>query len=228
MAETFATPKNTARTSFQLIPDAKQPGDRYVALPDKKEDGWVVAHARQSILAKPQALYDLWSDTASFPAWQERVVSVTPIAGSEKKTHWVMGNPEEADGKRIEFDSEIVEDVPASKIAWRSIAGDIEQSGEVHFAERRDGRGTLVTLIQRFKIGVIANAAASVAQRGPKQTVIEDLRHFKELAETGEIPSVKGQPHGPRGISGGIKEWMYGETNPTPAGTSLAPAEATE
>jgi hypothetical protein len=50
--------------------------------------------------------------------------------------------------------------------------------------------------------------------------VKENLRHFKELAETGEIPSVKGQPHGPRGVIGGIKEWMYGETNPTPPGTS--------
>jgi hypothetical protein len=73
-------------------------------------------------------------------------------------------------------------------------------------------------------MAALANAAASTAKRGPKQTVIEDLRHFKELAETGEIPTVKGQPHGPRGLTGGIKEWMYGETNPTPPGTGQAPA----
>ena len=84
------------------------------------------------------------------------------------------------------------------------------------------GRGTRVTLIQAVKmpLGIIGNAVASVVERGPKQTVIENLRHFKQLVETGEIPSVEGQPHGPRGIVGGIKKWMYGETNPTPPGTS--------
>jgi hypothetical protein len=72
----------------------------------------------------------------------------------------------------------------------------------------------------RDSLGALGNALAGVAKRSPRQTVIEDLRHFKQIVETGEIPSVKGQPHGPRGISGGIKEWMYGEINPTPPGSS--------
>ncbi len=218
MSTTVEAPVNTARQSFTPLPDAKQMGDHYVKLPDEHKDGWLRAHARQTILVEPQALYELWSDVTSFPLWQEHVVSVTPTTGQQ--THWVMGNPEDADGKRIEFDSEITEDIPGQKIAWKSIGGDVEQMGEVQFAARRDGRGTVVTLIQSFKVGILGNAAASTAKRGPKQTVIEDLRHFKELAETGEIPSVKNQAHGPRGISGGIKEWMYGETNPTPPGTS--------
>jgi hypothetical protein len=79
----------------------------------------------------------------------------------------------------------------------------------------------LVTLQQEFKVpgGSLGNAAAAAAKRSPAQTIKENLRHFKQLAETGEIPSVKGQPHGPRGVVGGIKEWMYGETRPTPPGT---------
>ena len=219
MAQDVPTPVNTARQSFTPLPDAKQRGEEYVALPNEHKDGWVHAHARQSILVEPMALYKLWSDVTKFPLWQEHVVSVTP---SGKQSHWVMGNPEDEDGKRIEFDSEITEDVPGSKIAWKSIAGDIEQQGEVHFAARKDGRGTVVTLLQQMKIGAIANAAAATAKRGPVQTVTENLRHFKQLAEAGEIPSVKGQPHGTRGITGGIKEWMLGETNPTPPGTSEA------
>lgn len=222
MAQKFAKPVNTARQSFTLLPDARQPGEHYVAIPQKAEDGWVHAHARQTILVEPKVLYELWSDVASFPLWQEHVVSVTPTAA--KQTHWVMGDPEDEKGTRVEFDSEIVEDIPGEKIAWKSIAGDVEQSGAVEFHTRRDGRGTLVTLTQHLKIGAITNAVASTVERGPKQTVIENLRHFKELAETGEIPSVKGQPHGPRGISGSVKKWMYGETNPTPPGTGQAPA----
>lgn len=218
MATSVTAPINTARTFFTPIPDAKQHGDHYKPLPNESKEGWVHAHARQTILAAPDALYSLWSDVTHIPRWQEYVVSVTPV--SEKVSHWVMGNPEEPEGKRIEFDSEIVEDIPGGLISWRSISGDVEQSGEVTFLRREDDRGTLVTLVQHFKIGVIANAAAAVAKRSPSQTVIENLRHFKELAETGEIPSVEGQPHGPRGLSGGIKAWMYGENNPTPPGTS--------
>lgn len=206
--------------SVRTFPMAAQEGSHYVALPNKTEDGVVTAHAVQTILVEAQALYELWSDVASIPLWQEHVVSVTPMSGG-RMSHWVMGNPEERDGKRIEFDSELVEGIPAKKIAWRSVTEGVDQSGQVSFEQSSVGRGTVVTLIQRVKVpgGVLGNAAASIAKRGPKQTVIEDLRHFKEMAEAGEIPSVKGQPHGPRGLSGGIKEWMYGETNPTPPGT---------
>ena len=222
MGEQTQKPTNTAATSFTPIPDAKQRGDHYVALPNEQKDGWLHAHARQSILVEPRALYAMWSDVTKFPLWQEHVVSVTPTGGAGSKTsHWVMGNPDDENGKRLEFDSEIVEDVPGSKLAWKSIGGDVEQHGEVSFATRRDGRGTVVTLIQHFRIGALANAAASTAERGPKQTVINNLLHFKQMAETGEIPSVEGQPHGPRGLSGGIKAWMYGETNPTPPGSSV-------
>ena len=218
MAEEVQKPINTAPSSFAPLPDARQPGNHYVPLPKGSKDGFTHAHARQTILVEPQALYQLWSDITLFPLWQEHVVSVTPTG--PKQSHWVMGNPEDEDGKRVEFDSEITEDIPGSKIVWRSIAGDVHQGGEVTFEARQDGRGTLVTLVQYVKVGAVASALGSVAKRGPAQTVIEDLRHFKQLAETGEIPSVKGQPHGPRGASGGIKEWMYGETNPTPPGTS--------
>ncbi len=213
-------PINTAPTHFTPLPDARQPGDHYIPLPDGSDDGWTSAHARQTILVEPQALYELWSDATKFPLWQEHVVSVTP--GADNTSHWVMGDPGDPDGKRIEFDSRIVEDVPGEKLAWETISGDLEQKGVVEFKARRDGRGTVVTLIQRFKVSGFANAVAGVAKRSPKQTVVEDLRHFKQLAEAGEIPSVKGQPHGPRGLSGGLKEWMYGETNPVPPGTSVA------
>ena len=179
-----------------------------------------MAHAVQTIQASPEALYSLWRDITLFPRWQEHVVSVT--ATGPTSSHWVMGNPEDPDGKRVAFDSEIIEDIPGMKIAWKSISDEVDLSGSVTFVEAPSGRGTVVTLIQIVKVplGTFGNALAAAAKRSPRQTVIEDLRHFKQLAETGEIPSVKGQPHGPRGMSGEIKEWMYGETNPTPPGTS--------
>ena len=195
-------------------------GGHYAPLPDKKEDGYVTAHAVQTILADPQGLYSLWRDVESTPLWQEYVVSVKDLGNG--RSRWIMGDPEEKEGKRVEFDSVIDEDVPGQKLAWRSVTEGVDQSGVVTFEAAENGRGTRVLLVQKSKVpgGALGNAAAAVAKRSPKQIVIEDLRHFKELAEAGEIPSVEGQPHGPRGLTGSVKRWMFGENNPTPPGTS--------
>jgi hypothetical protein len=67
-------------------------------------------------------------------------------------------------------------------------------------------------------MGKLANAWETIVGRNPKQAVIENLRHFMALAETGEIPQTQGQPHGPRGTIAGIKESVYGEKIATPPG----------
>ena len=197
-------------------------GSTFVPPPEKDEQGRLFASTVQTIQASPEELYRLWSDISYFPRWQEHVVSVTQTGPG--LSHWVMGNPEKADGKRIEFDSRIIENLPGQKLAWESISEEVDLSGSVTFVEDPSGRGTLVPLTQAFKVplDLFGNALAAAVKRSPRQTVIEDLRHFKQLAEAGEIPSVKGQPHGPRGVTGELKEWMYGESNPTPPGTSEA------
>ena len=197
-----------------------QAGEHYAPLINQTKEGHVHSHALQTVLADQEALYALWKDIPSIPLWQEHVVSCTPV--SETVSHWVMGNPDDPKGKRIEFDSQITEDVPGRRLAWQSITDGVDQAGSVTFAPHPTGRGTTVLLQQVIKMpgGFLGNVVASVAERGPKQTVIENLRHFKEMAEAGEIPSVTGQPHGPRGISGDTKKGMYGETNPKPPGTS--------
>ena len=68
-------------------------------------------------------------------------------------------------------------------------------------------------------MGKLASAWEALTGRNPKQAIIENRRHFKALAETGEIPRIQGQPHGPRGTSGKAKKSLYGETIATPAGT---------
>ncbi len=205
---------------MEPIKEKSLAGKMYAPLPEGIDDGRVTAHAVQTINAGAEELYKVWSDVTGFSRWQEFVVSVTPTG--EKTSHWVMGNPDDEDGKRFEFDSVITEDIVGEKIAWRSVSPEVEQHGSVTFQQAASGRGTLVTLIQTIKIpaGRVGNAIASIVARGPAQTVKENLRHFKEMAEAGEIPSVAGQPHGPRGMSGGIKKWMYGESNPTPPGSS--------
>jgi hypothetical protein len=64
----------------------------------------------------------------------------------------------------------------------------------------------------------LASTWETLTGRNPKQAIIENLRHFKALAETGEIPRIQGQPHGPRGTGAKVKKSLYGETIATPTG----------
>jgi uncharacterized membrane protein len=161
-------------------------------------------------------LYDLWRDIAKAPLWQEQVAEVR-VTGP-KTSHWVMMTGDDPD-KRLEWDSEILNDEPGKRIAWRSIYGDSNNAGEVIFETAPGERGIIVTVLQEFRMGKLASAWETLAGRNPKQSIIENLRHFKALAEAGEIPRIQGQPHGPRGTSGKAKRSLYGETIETPAGT---------
>jgi len=69
-------------------------------------------------------------------------------------------------------------------------------------------------------MGKLSSAWETLVGRNPKQAVIDNLRHFKALVETGEIPKTQGQPHGDRGVGGKMKAAIYGETVPTPSGSN--------
>ena len=58
----------------------------------------------------------------------------------------------------IEWDSEILKDEPGRRIAWRSIGGESDNAGEVIFEPAPGGRGTMVTVLQEFRMGKLASA----------------------------------------------------------------------
>jgi uncharacterized membrane protein len=187
---------------------------RYLPPPaDKDGKLWV----RTSSLIQGQAdeLYALWRNLELIPLWQEEILSV--VTTGEFTSHWVMRSSE----KTIEWDSEILADEPGKRIAWRSFAGESHNAGEVIFEHATGDRGTLVTVLQEFTMGKLTSLWETFTGRNPKQAVIENLRHFKAYAETGEIPRIQGQPHGPRGTVGGMKESTYGEKIPTPPSSTL-------
>ncbi len=213
-------PQIVDQTQLPAFPAGQGKGAHFRPLPQDVEDGKVRAHTLQTINADRQTLYKLWRDVTNAPKFQEYVVSVTPV--SPTRSTWTFGDPEDTDGKRFSYDTEVYEDIPGEKIAWRSVDTSFEEHGEVHFSDAPNGRGTIVTLLENMSApgGRLSIAAAALTRRTPRQIVIEDLRHFKELAESGEIPSVVGNSHGPRGFSGSLKLRLYGENNPTPPGTS--------
>ncbi len=178
-----------------------------------REDG-VHARATATINASAADLYTFWRDVEKAPLWQEGVQSVVSLGGG--RSRWVMQGPFHTS---LEWVSEIVEEEAARRIVWQTVSGDIGQRGEVMFSPAPVDRGTIVVLTQTFYLpgGKMANAAAGVLARSPRQMVVENLRHFKQLVEAGEIPTTENQPTGVRGVSGKVKEFVYGETNPPPS-----------
>ncbi|MGI4829375.1 MAG: SRPBCC family protein [Janthinobacterium lividum] len=208
-------------TNLPVFPAGAGKGAHFIPLPQDVKGGKVRAHTLQTINADRQTLYKMWRDVTSAPKFQEYVVSVEPKSAT--RSTWTFGDPEDPTAKRVSYDTEVYEDIPGEKIAWRSVDTSFEENGEVLFEDAPGGRGTRVTLIEDIEVpgGRLAIAAAALTKRTPRQIVIEDLRHFKELTESGEIPTVVDNPHGPRGFSGSIKARLYGENNPTPPGSSV-------
>jgi uncharacterized membrane protein len=182
----------------------------HYAPPPKDEDGkrWV----RTSVLvqAAAQELYSLWRDIERVPTWQEEIVSV--VMTGAQTSRWTMKHGD----KTVQWDAEMLADEPGKRIAWHSTGGDIDEAGEVIFENAPGDRGTLVTVLMELRLGVLESAMATLTGRNPKQAVIENLRHFKALAEAGEIPRSQSSPHGDRGVVGAAKRALYGETISTP------------
>jgi uncharacterized membrane protein len=133
----------------------------------------------------PEEVYRFWHDFANLPTFMKHLESVH-VTG-ENRSHWKATGP---GGKTVEWDAEIVEDEPNTRIAWRSLEGsDVHNSGSVQFERAPGGRGTLVRVeLQYAPPGGIATATlAKLFGEEPSQQVGDDLRALKQVLETGEV-----------------------------------------
>lgn len=184
---------------------------RYMA-PPEDSNGRLWVRTSAIIQASPEELYERWRDIESAPEWSEQTVSAHKTG--DTTSSWVMKIGDHV----VQWNSEILADEPGRRIAWRSIGGDLDEAGEVVFEPAVGGRGTMVTWLQEYRMGKLQSAWQTLVGRNPKQAIIESLRHFKALAESGEIPRIQGQPSGPRGTAAKSKRSAYGENVPTPPG----------
>ena len=185
----------------------------YLAPPEDK-DGKLWVRTTALVQKSPAELYDLWRATENAPLWQEQIEEV--VITGVNTSRWTMKDGE----KTLAWDAEILGDEPGKRIAWRTLNGDIDEAGEVIFEPAPADRGTLVIVLMEFRTGKLTSAWETLVGRNPKQGVIENLRHFKAFAETGEIPRSQSAPHGDRGIVGKWKRSLYGENIPTPPGAT--------
>ncbi len=162
-----------------------------------------------TILKSPEELYGFWSDFENLPKFMRHLRQVQRI--DERRSRWTTHAPL---GKTLTWEAEITHETPNQIIAWRSLPdSDIENMGSISFTPAPAGRGTevKVSLLYNPPGGRLGHTFATIFGRDAEQQVLEDLRRFKQLMECGEIPTTIGQPHGPRGASGRIMEFMYRE-----------------
>jgi uncharacterized membrane protein len=144
----------------------------------------------------PEELYNFWRNFENFPQFMKHLESVKKI--DDRRSHWVAKAPS-IYGGHVEWDAEIATDEPNSRIAWRALPGsDVQHRGEVRFTPARSDRGTMVRVEMDYTppVGQVGRWLAKLFGEEPEQQVRDDVRNFKRLIETGEVPTIEGQPHG--------------------------------
>ncbi len=145
-------------------------------------------HVREAVrLERPrEEVYAFWRRLENLPRFMTHLQSVTDLGGG--RSHWVANGPA---GTPVEWDAEIINEIDDEVIGWRSLAGsDIATAGSVRFSTVRQGRSTQVSVNLQYATpgGRAGRLLALALGRDPAHLVREDLRHFKQLLEAGEVP----------------------------------------
>lgn len=147
------------------------------------------------VQAPVRAVYNQWTQFEEFPRFMKGVKSVRQL--DDTHLHWQA----RVGGKDLEWDAEIVDQVPDQSISWRSVNGDIN-AGAVHF-DKIDENHTRIHLAIELQPDTLVEKAGT-AVGVPSWRVENDLENFKEMIESrGGIESGawRGEAHSGRTTS---------------------------
>lgn len=145
-------------------------------------------HIRESVrVERPvEDLYRFWRELENLPSFMSNLESVTDLGNG--RSHWCAKGPAAV---RVEWDAEIINEVPDKVIGWRSLPdSDVVTAGSVNFRPVRDGRATQIDVHLQYAppAGKAGALVATLAGSNPERLIREDLGRMKQLLETGEIP----------------------------------------
>lgn len=135
------------------------------------------------IIRRPRpAVYAFWRDFKNLPRFLDHLASVSDLGPG--RSHWVARGPVHT---RIEWDAEIVNDIPGELIAWKTVGKpDVAHAGSVRFTDA-PGDGTEVRLVMEYEPpgGRLTAVAAKLIGESPDQKLREDLKRLKVMLEEG-------------------------------------------
>lgn len=132
-----------------------------------------------------EELYAFWRDVTNLSRFMSRIAKVE--ATGERTSHWTAKT---VAGVSLAWDSEITDDQPNRRIAWRATKGaTVDTAGEVTFTPAPGGRGTVVRVSMHYRPpgGVVGSMVAKVLGKAADLQLRADLRRFAQLMETGEL-----------------------------------------
>jgi uncharacterized membrane protein len=153
-------------------------------------------HVEESVsINKPVAeVFRFWRNFENLPKFMNHLESVSVREAGV--SHWVARGPA---GINVEWDARIINEIDNKLIGWQSLDGSmVSTAGSVNFRETDRGTDVRVNLQYNPPAGRLGAAVARLLGEEPAVQIREDLRRFKQLMETGEIPTTDGQPRGGR------------------------------
>jgi uncharacterized membrane protein len=154
------------------------------------------AEAAVTVNRPREELYRAWRNLENLPRFMQHLESVQVEESDHGRSHWVAQAPL---GRTVEWDAEVIEEQENELLVWKSLPGSaVESMGRVEFSDAPAGRGTIVKIAMEYNppAGSLGAAIARLFGEEPGLQIKNDLRHFKQVMEAGEIATVKGQTSG--------------------------------
>ena len=130
-----------------------------------------------------EELYRFWRNLENLPRFMTHLESVERL--TDTLSRWRARGPA---GTHVEWNAEIINEVPNQVMGWRSIEhSDVVSAGSVNFTGTKGGTRVRVRLQYSPPGGRIGAALARLLGRDAATEIRHDLRRLKQLVESGEI-----------------------------------------
>ncbi len=129
-------------------------------------------------------VFDYWRTLENLPNFMSNIEEVRSVGN--RRTHWRVKGPL---GVKLEFDAQTTQEQENQVIAWESLDGDVDTSGEVRFQELGPNR-TRVEVSMNYADppgGKLGEVGARIVAN-PQVMVDQDLQNFKEILEGRATP----------------------------------------
>ena len=128
-------------------------------------------------------LYRFWRNLENLPRFMSHLESVERV--TDTLSRWRAKGPA---GTTVEWNAEIINEVPDQVIGWRSIEGsDVVSAGSVNFDPAGAATRVRVRLQYSPPGGKVGATLAWMMGRDAQTEIREDLRRFKQIVESGTV-----------------------------------------
>jgi uncharacterized membrane protein len=149
------------------------------------------------LINKPRAeVYAYWRRLENLPLFMKHLENVTVEDGI--RSTWRAQVPGNLGS--VSWEAVITEDRPGELLSWASLPGStVDNAGEVKFNDGPAGEGTeiQVSLSYRLPAGDVGTIAGKLFSPFVENMINDDIKRFKSIIETGEMPSNEPQQQAP-------------------------------